>query len=72
MVHNEATYSLFFVGRLGVTLEEAKPVFEAEHAMPIPWVESEDISNAVVFLTSDEARYITGVALAIDGRMLIR
>ena len=33
---------------------------------PIPWVTPEDISNAVLFLTSDEARYITGVALPVD------
>jgi (+)-trans-carveol dehydrogenase len=37
------------------------------HVLPIPWVTSEDISNAVLFLASDEARYITGVALPVDG-----
>jgi (+)-trans-carveol dehydrogenase len=32
----------------------------------VGWVEPEDISNAVLFLASDEARYITGVTLPID------
>ena len=36
------------------------------NALPIPWVEPLDISNAVLFLASDEARYITGVTLPID------
>jgi (+)-trans-carveol dehydrogenase len=39
--------------------------------MPIDWVESVDVSNAVLFLASDEARYITGVALPVDGGTLI-
>lgn len=34
--------------------------------LPVSWVEPEDIANAVLFLGSDEARYITGVALPID------
>jgi NAD(P)-dependent dehydrogenase (short-subunit alcohol dehydrogenase family) len=36
------------------------------HTIPIPWVESIDVSNAVLFLASDEARYITGVQLPVD------
>jgi len=34
--------------------------------MPVPWVQAQDISNAVLFLASDEARYITGVTLPVD------
>src|ERR1700722_5980376 len=36
------------------------------HTLPIPWVDPIDISNAVLFFVSDEARYITGVTLPID------
>jgi NAD(P)-dependent dehydrogenase (short-subunit alcohol dehydrogenase family) len=34
--------------------------------LPIPWVEPVDISEALLFLASDEARYITGVTLPVD------
>ena len=33
---------------------------------PIRWIEPIDVSNAVLFLASDEARYITGVTLPVD------
>ena len=33
---------------------------------PIGWVEPVDISNAVLFLASDESRYVTGLPLTVD------
>jgi (+)-trans-carveol dehydrogenase len=48
------------------------PVFQTVNALPVPWVEPVDISNAVLFLASDEARYITGVTLPVDAGALIK
>ncbi len=45
----------------------AAAAMKAMHALPISWVDPVDISNAVVWLDSEEARYVTGVALSVDG-----
>ncbi|EJT85193.1 short-chain dehydrogenase/reductase SDR [Pseudomonas putida S11] len=31
------------------------------------WGQPEDVANAIAFLASDSARYITGTTLAVDG-----
>ena len=36
------------------------------------WVEPAGISNAVLWLASDESRYVTGVTLPIDAGLLIK
>jgi SDR family mycofactocin-dependent oxidoreductase len=43
-----------------------------DNAMPVSQVEPEDVSNAIAFLVSDSARYITGVALPVDAGFLVR
>ena len=40
------------------------------HDLPVDAMEPRDISNAVLFLCSDEARWITGVTLPIDADIL--
>jgi len=73
MIHNQALYHLLLPDRHGdITRQEIEPVFQTLNALPIPWVESVDISNAALFLASDEARYITGVTLPVDAPAAIR
>jgi (+)-trans-carveol dehydrogenase len=68
MIHNAPTYALFApdLQEDQRTKETLEPRFQALDVLPIPWVEPVDISNALLFLASDEARYITGVALPVD------
>jgi (+)-trans-carveol dehydrogenase len=72
MVLNDATYGLFQPDNEHPTQDEFKEASMLNHVLPIPWVESRDVTNAVLFLASDEARYITGVTLPIDAGMLAR
>lgn len=71
MIQNEATYRLFRPDLEHPTREDFAPASQTMNALPIPWVESIDISNAVLFLASDEARYITGVPLPVDAGAVI-
>jgi (+)-trans-carveol dehydrogenase len=66
MIMNEASYRLFAPELEHPTREDFAPRSQALNALPIPWVEAVDVSNAVLWLASDEARYITGVPLPVD------
>ena len=72
MILNEATFRLFMPDVEHPTKEQAAPIFETTNALPIPWVEPVDISNAVLFLASDEARYVTGTELKVDAGYTIK
>lgn len=66
MIQNEATWKLFLPDAEHPTREQAAEVFTPTNALPVPWVEPRDVSNALLFLASDEARYITGTTLLVD------
>jgi len=72
MIHNEAMYRLFSPGSEHPSREEFAAISQSMEAFPIPWVEPVDISNALLFLASDESRYITGVALPVDAGALLK
>ena len=64
---NDGTMRLFRPDLENPGPDDMKVVGQLMHTLPIGWVEPEDIANAVLFLASDEARYVTGVTLPIDG-----
>lgn len=66
MLHNQPMYKVFRPDLEEPTREDAELVFPVLQAMPTPWVEPEDISHAVVYLASDESRFVTGQQLFVD------
>jgi SDR family mycofactocin-dependent oxidoreductase len=72
MVMHEATYRMFRPDLPNPTKDDFAAVSQAMHMLPVPWVEPLDISNAIVFLASDEGRYLTGVTLPIDAGALLK
>ncbi|OAK56223.1 (-)-trans-carveol dehydrogenase LimC [Rhodococcoides kyotonense] len=72
MIQNEGTYRIFNPGIDNPTREDFEVASTTTNALPIPWVEPVDVSNALLFLVSDEARYITGAAIPVDAGTTIK
>jgi SDR family mycofactocin-dependent oxidoreductase len=69
---NDWTYKMFRPDLENPTEEDFAPLSQMAHVLPIPWVEAVDISNAILFLSSDEGRYITGVTLPVDAGAMLK
>jgi (+)-trans-carveol dehydrogenase len=66
MIQNETLYRSFRPDLPNPGREDVKAGFQAMNLLPIPWVDPVDVSNAIVWLASDAARYVTGVTLPVD------
>jgi SDR family mycofactocin-dependent oxidoreductase len=76
LLQNDGMYSMF---RPDLTAEgkkanreDAEPLFTIFQAMPIPYIEPQDMANLGVFLASDESRYITGQQIRVDAGSLLK
>jgi len=76
LLQNEGMYSMFRPDLTSqgkkATREDAEPLFTLFQAMPIPYIEPEDMANLGVFLASDDARYITGQHIRVDAGSLLK
>lgn len=66
MLQNDAVYTAYAPELPAPNRDDLAERSRGLHMLDIPWVESIDLSNALLFLASDEARYITAVTLPVD------
>lgn len=72
MIDNPASAKIFRPDLQDATLSDGVKVLRRINLLPIPWVESADVSQAVLWLASDDSRYVTGAAVPVDAGMLSR
>ena len=66
MLQNEVMYRTFRPDLEDPGRADAELGFKSQQAMDVPYIDPVDVSNAVLFLASDEARYVTGMQLRVD------
>ena len=73
LVINDATFELFAPHLENPSEDDVREPFEGLNILPgTAWIEPEDVSDAVLFLCSDAAKFITGVALPIDAGNIVK
>lgn len=65
MIQNPAMYSLFAPDIQNPTRDDVVPGFTSLNALPIPWVQVQDISEGMLYLAAESGRYVTGETLTI-------
>ncbi len=66
LVINEMTLKVFRPDLEHPTVEDCIPIMKGMNLIPEPWVEPSDVSNAVLWLASDESRFVTGAIIPVD------
>jgi NAD(P)-dependent dehydrogenase (short-subunit alcohol dehydrogenase family) len=72
MLLNAATFRLFLPDVEAPTEADFEDFIKTINALPIAWIDPIDVSNAVLFLASDESRYVTGTELKVDAGFTIK
>ena len=72
MIENEAMYRIYRPDLDDPGLDDIVEHCRRRNELDVPWVEPVDIANALVWLASEEARYVTGVVLPIDAGLLAK
>jgi len=72
MMTNSGVRKMFRPDLENPTLEDALDSYGTIHLLDTPWVEPEDVSAAILYLVSDDGRFVTGTQFAVDAGMLAK
>ena len=70
MIQNESLKTLF--GGPDLSREDYAAAMTSMNLLQIPWVDADDVSEALMFLASDSGRFLTGVALPVDAGVVVK
>ena len=72
MLGNEFVWKLFRPDLEKPTKDDVVGSFTGTNLLPIPWMQAQDISNAILYLVSDAGRYATGTTMLLDSGFLAK
>jgi SDR family mycofactocin-dependent oxidoreductase len=72
LLHNVDVYRAFRPDLENPKREDVMDSLPLMQAMPIPFIDPQDVSHLVAFLASDESRYITGLNIRIDAGAMLK
>lgn len=72
MINNDFVYGLFRPDLDKPTREDVIDTFSGTHILPVPWMQPQDVSNAILYLVTEPGRYITATPLVIDAGFMVK
>jgi SDR family mycofactocin-dependent oxidoreductase len=72
MLKNPGVYKMFRPDLDNPTADDAYPGFVEHHLLKEPWIDPDDVTEAILWLVSDTGRYVTGTTLSIDLGLLAK
>jgi SDR family mycofactocin-dependent oxidoreductase len=72
MINNPFVYGLFRPDLEAPTRDDVVGSFTGTHLLPVPWIDPQDVSNAILHLVTDAGRYVTATTMVIDAGFIVK
>ena len=73
LIMNQGMFDLFAPHIENPGIDDVRGAFASLNALgDVPWIEPNDVSDAVVWLASENAKFVTGAALPVDAGNIIK
>ncbi|HEX3564919.1 MAG TPA: mycofactocin-coupled SDR family oxidoreductase [Acidimicrobiales bacterium] len=72
LLHNVDVYRAFRPDLENPKREDVMDSLPLMQAMPIPYIDPQDVSHLVAYLASDESRYMTGLNIRLDAGAMLK